>query len=163
MKPDMTNTERVEEKCFWSNGCSDSVRCQAFGSCLANYQRAEIVKSGAPHTHQVMHRNPHGGSPSNWVPLEDYRSLERQLQAARAFVAESALTTARAEALEEAAKVCEQMAERMAEDSNNGYVESDTNAFIWTNKEAEWVSIIVGEDAARAIRALTILQPEEGR
>lgn len=57
---------------------------------------------------------------------------------------------ARDAALEEAAKVCDRIGQPGDED---GYTESDTNAFIWKDKEAEWAAIKL-EDAATAIRAL---------
>lgn len=43
-------------------------------------------------------------------------------------------------------------AQRLAENPENAYVEPDTNAFIWTNKEAEWAAIEL-EEAADQIRA----------
>lgn len=79
---------------------------------------------------------------------------KRDEQRERIEELESALLAAQAkigvvekETIERCAKVCEKMAE--------------TNAFIWTNKEAEWATIKL-EDAAAVIRVLAAARKGEG-
>lgn len=69
---------------------------------------------------------------------------------------------ARAVALELTKRV-ERKAQALADDPENGYVEGDTNAFIWTNSEAEWQNILLDELAEEfRAYAATLPQSEEG-
>lgn len=44
-------------------------------------------------------------------------------------------------------KLLRDKVEKLADVPENGYVEGNTNAFIWTNKEAEWTAIVLEEMA----------------
>ena len=44
-----------------------------------------------------------------------------------------------------AAEIGERKSRSLSDDPDNGYMEGDTGAFIWTNKEAEWVAIVLDE------------------
>lgn len=64
---------------------------------------------------------------------------------------------------EELTKRIQRKAQALADDPENGYVEGDTNAFIWTNSEAEWQSILLDELAEEfRAYAVTLSQSKEG-
>ena len=55
---------------------------------------------------------------------------------------------------EDAAKIVERKAQALADEPNNAYVEGDTGAMVWTNREAEWQAILLDE-LAEEFRAST--------
>jgi hypothetical protein len=80
-------------------------------------------------------------------------ALAQQDRWMRAGAEEALRANAAAQRAQEVKEKCARICEKMAEPGeNDGYTEGDTNAFIWTNKEAEWASIKLG-DAAQAIRS----------
>lgn len=94
----------------------------------------------------------HGQDYFDYVEPESMAELERELAAANARV-----DSARRDALEQIAKLVDKKVSNLAD--GNGYVEDDTNAFIWTNKEAEWVAIVM-EEFAEELRALINAAPQ---
>lgn len=69
------------------------------------------------------------------------RTFAARLQQEREAASRSEIPFTR----EDAAKIVERKAEALSADPENGYVEGDTNAFIWTNTEAEWQHILLEE------------------
>lgn len=69
--------------------------------------------------------------------------------------------TATVKALERARDVCRRRSEQFSENPHNGYVEEDTNAFIWTNDEAEYCAIELDE-TADAIQSLINAEKAQG-
>lgn len=108
------------------------------------------VQHGCPTCELDSALSARGPSEDHRILEAAYESLKARMVGAETYICElernaATRSTKLAFTHEDAAKIVERKSQALADDPHNGYVEGDTNAFIWTNKEAEWQSILLDE------------------